>query len=57
MQINPVKGTHDIYNEESKEYSLLINQASNIAERFNYVKMTTPIPNSKNLKYFFISPL
>ena len=49
MQINPVKGTHDIYNEESKEYSLLINQASNIAERFNYVKMTTPILESTNL--------
>ena len=49
MQINPVKGTHDIYNEESKEYSLLINQASNIAQRFNHVKMTTPILESTNL--------
>lgn len=43
MEINPVKGTHDIYLKEANEYQLIENTARAVAELFSYSEIRTPI--------------
>ena len=43
MEINPVKGTHDIYLDEASEYQLIENTAKSVAELFDYKEIRTPI--------------
>ena len=49
MQINPVKGTHDIVGDEAKEYELIESRAKMIAELFSYKEIRTPVLEPTNL--------
>ncbi|MCQ3034658.1 MAG: histidine--tRNA ligase [Bacilli bacterium] len=49
MQINPVKGTHDIIGDEAKEYELIESRAKMIVELFNYKEIRTPVLEPTNL--------
>ena len=43
MEINPVKGTHDIIADEANLYSMIENTAMGIASSFGYKEIRTPI--------------
>ena len=43
MEINPVKGTHDIIGREAEEYYQIERLARDIAHSFNYEEIRTPI--------------
>lgn len=41
--LQPVRGTHDILPEESRIRRFIVNQALEIAERYGYGEISTPI--------------
>jgi len=43
MEINPVKGTHDIFGDESSEYIYVENRCRYVAEVYSYREIRTPI--------------
>jgi len=43
MEINPVKGTHDIISDEANLYSMIEHTAMGIASSFGYQEIRTPI--------------
>lgn len=49
MEINPVKGTHDIYDEEANLYRAVESRCILLANLFNYHEMITPIIEHTNL--------
>jgi histidyl-tRNA synthetase len=42
-KLQPVRGTHDILPEASREFRFIVTQALSIAERYGYGEITTPI--------------
>ena len=48
-KIKTVKGTHDLFDEDSQTYDLVIKVAELICCSFNYQKMTTPIIEKSNV--------
>ena len=49
MEIYPVKGTHDLYNEEANLYRDIESRCIFVASMFNYQEIRTPIIEHTNL--------
>ncbi len=49
MKINPVRGTHDFFGEEIKKFNKVITEVKEVAKRFAFNELSTPIFESSEL--------
>ena len=49
MKINPVRGTHDLFGEEVNKFNKVIFEVKEIAQKFGFNELITPIFESSDL--------
>ncbi len=49
MKINPVRGTHDLFGEEIRKFNKIVSEVKNIAHKFGFNELVTPIFESSEL--------
>ena len=49
MKINPIRGTHDLFGEEIRKFNKVVSEVKNIAQKFGFNELVTPIFESSEL--------